>query len=129
MSSRRRHTRCALVTGVQTCARPITDTAAADLLAQQQAVSPRDLAAIQQARAAQTAAQAARPGATQTADSGSSKKSGDGKLHVEVKTDTTVAVAAPKGLVDQSALLAMQADGDDANALLAQQKEIGRAHV
>src|SRR3546814_6380531 len=81
-----------------------------------------DVCSSDLALAAQTAAQPARPAATQTADSGSSKKSGDGKLHVEVKTDTTVAVAAPKGLVDQSALLAMQADGDDANALLAQQK-------
>src|SRR3546814_2608911 len=30
-SSRRRHTRCALVTGVQTCALPISDDEAADL--------------------------------------------------------------------------------------------------
>src|SRR3546814_7033939 len=32
-SSRRRHTRCALVTGVQTCALPISGIAAADRLA------------------------------------------------------------------------------------------------
>src|SRR3546814_7939260 len=37
-SSRRRHTRCALVTGVQTCALPILDVAAAGIDGQQLAV-------------------------------------------------------------------------------------------
>src|SRR3546814_2645622 len=47
-SSRRRHTRCALVTGVQTCALPIypVDLAGADFLFETEAVAMGDLARI-----------------------------------------------------------------------------------
>src|SRR3546814_7834692 len=40
-SSRRRHTRCALVTGVQTCALPISDTGLGDALLDRRAVGAR----------------------------------------------------------------------------------------
>src|SRR3546814_1372195 len=68
-SSRRRHTRCALVTGVQTCALPIYDRTAGviDALAQQVWAEPTLLALDHVGQRLQRAAVGASNGATATA--------------------------------------------------------------
>lgn len=87
-----------------------TETSAAALLMQQQDVSPEDFAAIQQALAAQS--QQAKPAAPQTLKPATpeAKPAPGATLVVEVQPGPQ----APKTLIDQSALLAMQ--GDDASA-------------
>src|SRR3546814_1644413 len=62
-SSRRRHTRCALVTGVQTCALPISPRAAQLTIEQPLYMGGRVSAGIEQARAG---SEAARAGETMT---------------------------------------------------------------
>src|SRR3546814_5873076 len=52
-SSRRRHTRCALVTGVQTCALPIFSLLSVSPYALEGIAHDQDIARIEQARAGQ----------------------------------------------------------------------------
>lgn len=88
-----------------------TATSAAALLLEQEAVTPEDFAAIQQALTLQQQKSAARLPADAT--STTEGKPGDGKT-IEAKAVTvqvqTAQTPTPKTLVDQSALLTMQGD-------------------
>lgn len=105
-----------------------TDTSAAALLSQQQTVTPEDFAVIQQALTAQTQAQAqahpqtGKPAVTAEAAPKAEAKSDKG-LTVDLQATTTV---APKTLVDQASLFAMQGDDDQAaaDAALLQQQTL-----
>ncbi|MCW0235624.1 MAG: flagellar hook-length control protein FliK [Ferrovibrio sp.] len=102
-----------------------TDTSAAALLSQQQAVTPEDFAVIQQALTAQTQvqAQAGKPVVTAEASPKTEAKA-DKTLTVDLQSATTT--VAPKTLVDQASLFAMQGDDDQAaaDAALLQQQTL-----
>lgn len=113
-----------------------TQTSVAALLSQQQTMSKEDFAAIQQALAARAQAQLqddvktvvaepqqqviAQPQvAVAVAPKSEGKSEKNGNLTVDVQT---VSAVAPKTLVDQSALMSMQGDDDQADAALQQQQ-------
>lgn len=116
-----------------------TDTSAAALLSQQQTVTPEDLAMIQQALAAQSDLQAqAETPVQMQAQTGKPAVAIDTAPKAEPKTDKTLTVdvqgaaapVAPKTLVDQASLFAMQGDEDQAAAdaaLLQQQQQQAQA--
>jgi flagellar hook-length control protein FliK len=113
-----------------------TEAGVSALLAQQQAMSPEDFAAIQQAMKAQADSQLQADVQTiepvqdlhlqiaQSVASGIGVTKADTKSEKSLLLDMqTVTTVAPKALVDQSALMAMQGDDDSADAALLMQQQ------
>src|SRR3546814_1048226 len=106
-SSRRRHTRCALVTGVQTCALPILAVAEAGSL-----------------RAASR-----KLGITQPTMTRSIRDTENELGHVLFKRNANGVVPTEMGRIFVRRAIAIQAELRKIHEELTQAKEIGRAHV